>query len=839
MGSRQWHPLRIVTQRIASTPPSHLHQIAPALAETLRACTADDFTPRAKPGRDERDAAVLGHKFRTQLSSLLQEKAREARWAAVVLIKATLERGGQDVLESSGPWARGILGLLTKPEPVATKRLALLTLTRIFVLTQGQQTLAREITTPLLPGFINACISNITLKGTAQGSPKLDAAAPLLQTILQAIVKLLPHHPASFRPFAGKLKALLAPILAPTPSHESKHAAQKKPEDIPPEQTTALAQRLYALLPTCAPRNTSGEEWSKSLDTVLSNIHETADHVFRAVRETGVTRGSSSSKSVSYDGTLSHCVEDSLALPRWRGIYAGCERLVSLLQLTQAYVASASASEINIPIGSLFHTLNRILSVVEIRSRGQESDMINSEVSRDEREGLWSCLPAIHAAAVDTIWTVSERLGITAMSVAATILEQLMWVFALEQQDLGLRRSTYRVVDQIVRLIGPSMSKDQVALLGPVLQHACKDILPSNRPVPSTAAGPNGTKTSKTDNVDSYLNRSCDGPLNSEDSQSAAPEAKVLVRLALASLPSEHIPKPLRRDLDRTAVLSQDHNALAASVLNPPLGTSQAPAASLLPFLARAYPGALETEALLRPRLPFFRATVFVEDFATEEPGQPAFSPNQSGFSGTRVESELEVPQEGVDGLYRGSDWHAAPAVGEAFGVSPTSKRKLFDESPATSSSSWRSNKRRRSRSGDEGKAQAEFKWAENILADKFGLHKEDLQSIATTTNVRDKVMEASDPIYMDDDHQKLANKQKDVARTKEDASVAVRGGDVTDAALSAVDKVAEAVGLGASDDDDSSGSDIPEINLEMSSDEGMEDGGSENGDEEDRMGAG
>lgn len=55
---------------------------------------------------------MLVHKLKSQLSALLQEKAVEARWAAAVLIKASVEVGGWEVLRGSGAWVRGLLGLL-------------------------------------------------------------------------------------------------------------------------------------------------------------------------------------------------------------------------------------------------------------------------------------------------------------------------------------------------------------------------------------------------------------------------------------------------------------------------------------------------------------------------------------------------------------------------------------------------------------------------------------------------------------------------------------------------------------------------------------------------------
>lgn len=62
--------------------------------------------------KSQSELSVLVHKFRTQLSTLLQDRSKEARWAAVVLLKATIEAGGWSVLRSSDKWVRALLGLI-------------------------------------------------------------------------------------------------------------------------------------------------------------------------------------------------------------------------------------------------------------------------------------------------------------------------------------------------------------------------------------------------------------------------------------------------------------------------------------------------------------------------------------------------------------------------------------------------------------------------------------------------------------------------------------------------------------------------------------------------------
>ena len=105
--------LRVVTQRLSSTPIKQLPHVAPYLAINI----AQHGQALAKSSKEDKvvgktDSAVNVHKLKTQLSALLQDKNREARYAAVILIRATVEVGGWNVLQGVGAWVRGLVGLL-------------------------------------------------------------------------------------------------------------------------------------------------------------------------------------------------------------------------------------------------------------------------------------------------------------------------------------------------------------------------------------------------------------------------------------------------------------------------------------------------------------------------------------------------------------------------------------------------------------------------------------------------------------------------------------------------------------------------------------------------------
>lgn len=106
-------PLRVVTQRLASTTSQQLPHIVPLLAATVARCRESFSFPETDvESRNGSENALLVHKFKTQISSLLQDKTPEARYAAVVLIKAAVKAGGWNVLQGAGMWVRGLLSVL-------------------------------------------------------------------------------------------------------------------------------------------------------------------------------------------------------------------------------------------------------------------------------------------------------------------------------------------------------------------------------------------------------------------------------------------------------------------------------------------------------------------------------------------------------------------------------------------------------------------------------------------------------------------------------------------------------------------------------------------------------
>src|SRR4051812_28937732 len=85
--------LRAVSYRLTNLLPKQLPKAITLICNSLGRCRAILAAPQAG------STNALVHKFRTQVSSLLQDRSIEGRWAAVVLIKAVIENGGLETLQ--------------------------------------------------------------------------------------------------------------------------------------------------------------------------------------------------------------------------------------------------------------------------------------------------------------------------------------------------------------------------------------------------------------------------------------------------------------------------------------------------------------------------------------------------------------------------------------------------------------------------------------------------------------------------------------------------------------------------------------------------------------------
>ncbi|KAA8625834.1 RIX1 domain containing protein [Pyrenophora tritici-repentis] len=591
--------LRALSFRISSTPTSQLPQHVPAIASALANCRTLLSSPQASGTKaTSSEASVAIHKFRTLLSTLLQDRTPQGRWCAIVLIKATIEVGGWETLQKSLPWVRGLLGFLNKPDPPSSKKLCIITLTRIFFLTREYPTLVREITTPSLPSFIQSSLhmANATSTPTA-----------LLQTILECLNELLPRHPTIFRSYLKQLHPLLARLIAPTPSNKI------SPEQIPGTRYTTsseiimAARELYVQLSCCAPKGTSSEEWMKSLKALVNNAHQTADHVFRAVLEDWqpTTRESPLANGHTLEDEVQD-LEPNNHLPPWSGIFAGGERLKGLLNLITEYLGTPTAGPIYLNIAMVMDLISRVLSLTIPASSSksfQNTVRLNIQVSKDEREALWLLLPDVHIAAMKLLLALADRSQASTLALDPIVIDQVVWVFGAEKNVAQIRTTCYTVVASLLKRSGIALPKATIDSLVPLIRLCCDDLLPSEI---ATAPAQHNTTQTKTNgnsqpqttaNADSFLSASkaiSDPTAGLSGLKEAAYD---LLPTLLSNIRAQYLSDSMRARLDRTAVLIQHKEAMLASVLNPPPSKRFGkPSASVLPLIARSYPVEMEIE---------------------------------------------------------------------------------------------------------------------------------------------------------------------------------------------------------------------------------------------------
>lgn len=600
--------LNVINERLAKTPKHQIAQHVSPITQLLTSCKGifDGSASLSKKAKSENAVAV--HKFKTNLSSLLNDRSVEARWAAVILIKAALETGGWEMLKDCKSWVNGLIAILKKPDPPTTKKSSMITLTRIFMLTKDYPTLAREVTTPSLPAFITACLNHFQDKETGWAVQKSLYQRELLETMLEVFSMLIPRHPTIFRSFTTQIRAITILIIS---RNSSRAGDVGTPWIVPPSsQSIKIGQRVFVQLHLCAPKSGSAQEWNSTHEIVVRTIHETANEIFRAVLETWTT-SSDMPRPTRSDATLPNDPgrnqSDALGNTAWLGLTAGAERMISLLGLLQQYFATPTSLPVTPRLGLICSLLTRLFLVTvpraedEIRFKGFE--LCNKQVSRLERMELFVNLPKIHAAAMGVIMHVVRRFGIGSMPMSSQFLDQLVWLFDAEDADLALRETTYSVLVDILKIIGPSLSSSKVSQMEKLIKRCSNDATISENIISSTerftTTKPNTNGNTSTVNPNTVMETPAVRTSAATSYNSLQLAARTLISTMLSKLPAENIPQNMRDQLDLAAVSSRDANALTASALNP-----APPQASILPIMASIHPDSLQVEAILRPRMP-------------------------------------------------------------------------------------------------------------------------------------------------------------------------------------------------------------------------------------------
>ncbi|KIX96849.1 uncharacterized protein Z520_07569 [Fonsecaea multimorphosa CBS 102226] len=581
--------LRAITTRLSITPVEDLPRISGFLATSLAQCPAELLSSDGKGN----SSSVVAHKLKTRITSLLQDKSTGSRLTAAVLIKAIVDNGGYKVLPNWEVWARGLLSCLGKPDPFEVKRVYLATVSRIFILSQDHPVLLREVTTPLLPAFITTCLSLIK-PVKAHVDSNLN---PILQSVLQCWIQLLPQHATIFRPFLARIKLICRSFL------EDARTATSIRE---------LAIQLLCSLLSCVPKNAMAQEWSQAFSDLINSAHQAADTLFRAVVEeyesNDKTRPNAGGKhDFSKEPHISSA--DEVGLGQWIGMHDGSTRLATFLEWLGCLLSTPTSQAITVPLGSMLDLISRILLVTVPGSGASTVDTLkyNKEASREERESLWMNLPRLHVACLRMLQKLCETFGQSFLPAIGTVVNHVMGSFITMLGDEMVRQEVYATFSCLLSNLNINDCGLRETTFSTLLEHCCNDL---RRGIPGS------------DNQ-SNLNPSKDGILSAQSTLSIAggsgcserqPEvfraAWRLLPEIFVHCPTSMISRQARTEADRLSVLHDHHDAMMASVMRPMLGKDgKMRTASLLPFLARSAADRLDTEALLRPRMPLVQVS--------------------------------------------------------------------------------------------------------------------------------------------------------------------------------------------------------------------------------------
>lgn len=105
--------LRSICRKLTATRAEHLPNLLPSLLKDLKRCQGPLSEPQeSKTSSNSSEAAVLVHRLRTHISTLLTGRSTEGHFAAVVLIKTYIEVGGWESLRTAESWVKGLVTIL-------------------------------------------------------------------------------------------------------------------------------------------------------------------------------------------------------------------------------------------------------------------------------------------------------------------------------------------------------------------------------------------------------------------------------------------------------------------------------------------------------------------------------------------------------------------------------------------------------------------------------------------------------------------------------------------------------------------------------------------------------
>jgi pre-rRNA-processing protein RIX1 len=591
--------LRAVAQRLVVTPIEKLPRHAGFLATSLSSCLL--------LGEEERNGIDFSgplHRIRTRLSSLLQGRTYAERLTAAVVIKSYIEAVGPVESNLWESWVRGIIACLNKPDPWEGKVVYLTTATRIFTKCHGVTALQREIVSPLLPAFLNASLAAVKPIHVQAEGRSTTVTSRLLGEALRSWSEIVQLFSTTLRPFVSRLKQVCLLLL-------SEQSCQGTICD--------AAVQLLSLLHLCAPKATGAAEWEQNVANVILAIHQSLDVLFRGIVEDWTSSSTALSQrtvDASLSGTLQLSEVDAAGLSPWSGSFDGTGRILILLKWLGSSFSTACPSA-GIPFGAIVDLMSRITYVTAPTATNHVKT--RSEITKDERDELWTSLPHLHGQCFRLMQTMSSTFGEALRPTDGTICSQILDVFEAEHWNKVVRERSYATMTQLIYTNNRIIRPEHASTFALMLKTACRDVL--NRSAPSSL--PSSTSITGHGHGNSTSKQSADtSPITiGERIQGTLVEAACALLMAAYELPPGCVPRAVRTDMDRTAIWINHETLLLASTMYPPSragATSTFP--SLLPFLVRSRGSHVQPaiEALLRPRISSLQTTNPIELRETE-----------------------------------------------------------------------------------------------------------------------------------------------------------------------------------------------------------------------------
>ncbi|KAJ8132354.1 hypothetical protein O1611_g1272 [Lasiodiplodia mahajangana] len=577
--------LRSLCRRLTSAKVEQLPSLLPILLKDVARCQGPLSRPlEPKASESSPEAALLVHTLKTQINTLLTGRTSQGHFVGAALVKAVVETGGWECLRVSDSWVRGLISIIKKKNPVVTKDLCIVTLTKIYTLMHEYPTLMREIVTPTLPDFANACLQ--ILKPPV--SSKVGKAPySLVETIFEAISTLVPLHPTTLRQFSAKFRTEIRPFLVPTSTENV----------LIPSTLQASSRRLAIRLHMTAAKGGDSADWTRHVEELAKTLHSTADQVFRAIQETWESTSGYRSQPVNFNAEPQGGGDDPSQLPRWVGVQAGGERIIGLLNFIGEYLHCHTRVAITVPLTVLVDITSRISSIRPPSSGREKHDSgMNPAIGREERDELLTVLPEIQVAAIKMHIALVQRLGKNYIPLAQESLDQALRIVQFTYRLPQARAAIFMLVKEILHLCGPTLPKFTVESLGLLMKCCCRDLLGAAgylpKPKPQSSALQNGQKPKTiSQNADAFLpGKAQDDMISVSLSAEHLSAAEALLTTLFNHLPQQHIPSSLRSQMLKTAILCRNRDAQVASILHPARDRSGRTPQVILPYLTQQFP---------------------------------------------------------------------------------------------------------------------------------------------------------------------------------------------------------------------------------------------------------